>query len=58
MALPVTFKNGHYQTLLACRRGKGGFASDPVLGIVSGLGLHGVFHTILRYYVGVLAGTI
>jgi len=29
-----------------------------VLGIVSGLKLHGVFHTILRYYVGVLAGTI
>jgi APA family basic amino acid/polyamine antiporter len=58
MALPVTFKNGHYQTLLGLPPGKGGFASDPVLGIVSGLGLHGVFHTILRYYVGVLAGTI
>ncbi len=58
MALPVTFKNGHYQTLLGLPPGKGGYASDPVLGIVSGLKLHGLFHTILRYYVGVLAGTI
>ena len=37
---------------------KHGFASDPVLGIVSHLGIHGLFLTILRYYVGVLAGTI
>jgi APA family basic amino acid/polyamine antiporter len=58
MALPVEFKNGHYQTLLGLPPGKGGFASDPVLGIVSGLRLHGVFLTVLRYYVGVLAGTI
>ena len=58
MALPVTFKNGHYQTLLGLPPGKGGFASDPVLGIVSGLRLHGLFLTVLRYYVGVLAGTI
>jgi APA family basic amino acid/polyamine antiporter len=58
MALPVTLKNGHYQTLLGLPPGKGGYASDPVLGIVSGLKLHGMFHTLLRYYVGVLAGTI
>jgi APA family basic amino acid/polyamine antiporter len=58
MALPVTFKNGHYQTLLGLPPGEGGFASDPVLGIVSGLNLHGLFLTVLRYYVGVLAGTI
>jgi len=58
MALPVELKNGHYQTLLGLPPGKGGFASDPVLGIVSGLNLHGLFLTGLRYYVGVLAGTI
>ena len=58
MALPVEFKNGHYQTLLGLPPGKGGYASDPVLGIVSGLDLHGLFLTGLRYYVGVLAGTI
>jgi APA family basic amino acid/polyamine antiporter len=58
MALPVEFKHGHYQTLLGLPPGKGGFASDPVLGIVSGLKLHGAFLTVLRYYVGVLAGTI
>jgi APA family basic amino acid/polyamine antiporter len=58
MALPVEFKHGHYQTLLGLPPGKGGYASDPVLGIVSGLKLHGLFLTILRYYVGVLAGTI
>jgi APA family basic amino acid/polyamine antiporter len=58
MALPVTKVNGHYQTLLGLGPKKHGFASDPVLGVVSHLGIHGLFLTILRYYVGVLAGTI
>jgi APA family basic amino acid/polyamine antiporter len=58
MALPVTKVNGEYQTLLGLGPDKHGFASDPVLGVVSHLGIHGMFLTIMRYYVGVLAGTI
>jgi APA family basic amino acid/polyamine antiporter len=54
MALPVSKgKNGQYTTLLGSR-----FKGDPVLGIVSNLGLHGAFLQGLKYYVGVLAGTI
>jgi APA family basic amino acid/polyamine antiporter len=59
MALPVyQTKSGKYQTLLGLGPKKHGFASDPVLGVVSHLGIHGLFQTVLRYYVGVLAGTI
>jgi APA family basic amino acid/polyamine antiporter len=43
----------HYVTELGTR-----FENDPVLGIVSRLGLHGTVLTIARYYVGVLAATI
>jgi APA family basic amino acid/polyamine antiporter len=58
MALPVyQTKSGHYQTDLGLPPPHG-YASDPVLGIVKGLNLHGLFETILNYYVGVLAGTI
>jgi APA family basic amino acid/polyamine antiporter len=57
MALPVHGAHGHYSTLLGESPPRG-FANDPVLGIVQNLGLHGVFLTGLRYYVGVLAGTI
>ncbi len=59
-ALPVTAvpgHPGHYQTLLGVE-GHGGFQNDPVLGIVSRLGLHGTVLTIARYYVGLLAATI
>ncbi len=59
-ALPVTAVAGHpgqYQTLLGVE-GHGGFQNDPVLGIVSRLGLHGTVLTIARYYVGLLAATI
>jgi APA family basic amino acid/polyamine antiporter len=54
VALPVTQDAaGHYSTLLGTK-----YQNDPVLGIVSALGLgHGVT-TVLRYYVGVLAATI
>jgi APA family basic amino acid/polyamine antiporter len=54
VALPVTQNaHGHYSTLLGTK-----YQNDPVLGIVSALGLgHGVT-TVLRYYVGVLAATI
>src|SRR3954463_10312282 len=54
VALPVTQDaHGHYSTLLGTK-----YQNDPVLGIVSALGLsHGVT-MVLRYYVGVLAATI
>ena len=57
MALPVTHHGGSYQTLLG-ENPPEGYANDPVLGIVDNLGLHGAFLTGLRYYVGILAGTI
>ena len=59
-ALPVTAIPGHphhFQTLLGVE-GPGGFQNDPVLGIVSRLGLHGTVLTIAQYYVGLLAATI
>jgi len=59
-ALPVTAVAGHphqYQTLLGVE-GNGGFQNDPVLGIVSRLGLHGTVLTLAQYYVGLLAATI
>ncbi len=54
VALPVTQDiHGHYSTLLGTK-----YQNDPVLGIVSALGLgHGVT-VALRYYVGILAATI
>jgi basic amino acid/polyamine antiporter, APA family len=53
VALPVTHHGGHYSTLLGTK-----YSNDPVLGIVTALGLgHGVT-TALRYYVGILAATI
>jgi basic amino acid/polyamine antiporter, APA family len=53
-ALPVTQDAaGHYSTALGTT-----YASDPVLGIVSALHLHGTVATAARYYVGALAATI
>jgi basic amino acid/polyamine antiporter, APA family len=52
-ALPVVHHAGHYSTQLGTT-----FENDPVLGIVSRLGLHGAVLTIARDYVGVLAATI
>ncbi len=60
-ALPVTAvpgHPGHFQTLLGLGPEHGGFENDPVLGIVSRLGLHGTVLTLARYYVGLLAATI
>ncbi len=58
MALPVhRVPGGGYQTLLG-RNPPNGYANDPVLGIVNNIGLHGIALTGLRYYVGILAGTI
>src|ERR1700682_160609 len=52
-ALPVVQHAGHYSTALGTT-----FENDPVLGIVSRLGLHGTVLTLARDYVGVLAATI
>ncbi len=59
-ALPVEAVHGHpgtYRTLLGVE-GHGGFQNDPVLGIVSRLGLHGTVLHLAQYYVGLLAATI
>jgi APA family basic amino acid/polyamine antiporter len=56
-ALPVHKIDGKYQTLLGVSEAKGGFAGDPVLGIVKQLHL-GVFQHAAEIYVGLLAATI
>jgi APA family basic amino acid/polyamine antiporter len=54
VALPVTQDaHGHFSTLLGTK-----YQNDPVLGIVSALGLGDGITTALRYYVGILAATI
>src|SRR4051812_10824221 len=54
VALPVTQDaHGHYSTLLGTK-----YQNDPVLGIVSALGLGSGITTALRYYVGILAASI
>ena len=57
-ALPVELVNGEYQTLLGLPPEEGGFANDPVLGVVQNLGLAGGFAHALEIYVGILAATI
>jgi len=52
-ALPVVQHAGHYATELGTT-----YENDPVLGIVSRLGLHGAMLSAARDYVGVLAATI
>ena len=52
-ALPVVHHAGHYTTELGTT-----YENDPVLGIISRLGLHGTVLTIAKDYVGVLAATI
>jgi len=52
-ALPVVRHGTHYSTLLGTK-----FENDPVLGIVSKLGLHGGVLTFATDYVGILAATI
>jgi basic amino acid/polyamine antiporter, APA family len=53
-ALPVV--NG--ETLLGLPPEEGGFANDPVLGVVENMGITGVALDTLEIYVGVLAATI
>jgi APA family basic amino acid/polyamine antiporter len=57
-AMPVTKVGGEYQTTLGLGPEEGGFANDPVLGLVDNLGLHGALLSGLKVYVGLLAATI
>jgi APA family basic amino acid/polyamine antiporter len=52
-ALSETYSHAGYATALG-----GHFENDPVLGIITRLGLHGTVLTIAKDYVGVLAATI
>ena len=56
-ALPVRCVHGHCQTLLGLSEDRGGFASDPVHGIVKHLHL-GALQPAAVIYVGLLAATI
>src|SRR3954465_3408154 len=57
-ALPVTQDaDGNYTTLLGLSEEQGGFAGDPVLGVVKGLHL-GFLQGPAEVYVGLLAATI
>jgi APA family basic amino acid/polyamine antiporter len=57
-ALPVTRIDGELTTLLALPPEDGGYANDPILGVVQNLGLEGVLLDGAEIYVGVLAATI
>src|SRR5919206_3486986 len=57
-ALPVHRAGGGYETKLGLPPERGGFANDPVLGLVEHLGLHGVVLSAAKVYVGILAATI
>jgi APA family basic amino acid/polyamine antiporter len=58
-AMPVHLIGGHQQTLLGLSPSKGGFANDPVLGLVEHLGIHkGALLSTIKVYVGLLAATI
>src|SRR5205085_4288300 len=57
-ALPVRRIHGHFSTLLGLGPKQHGFATDPVLGVVEHLGIHGSVLSVLKVYVGLLAATI
>lgn len=57
-ALPVTTIDGQLTTLLALPPEDGGFANDPILGVVDNLGLGPTLLHVARVYVGLLAATI
>jgi APA family basic amino acid/polyamine antiporter len=57
-ALPVIGHGAGAYTLLGETPQHGGYQNDPVLGIISHLGLATGATHVLRYYVGVLAATI
>ena len=54
----VTKVGGEYETKLGLPPEQGGFANDPVLGLVKNLDLHGFALHSLEIYVGLLAATI
>ena len=56
-ALPVTQRDGEYQTLLGLSEEEGGYAGDPILGVVKQLDL-GALQSAGELYVGLLAATI
>src|SRR5215213_7290800 len=58
-ALPVQFnqKTGEYYTLLGLPEEEGGFAGDPILGVVKRMDL-GPLQGAIQVYVGLLAATI
>jgi basic amino acid/polyamine antiporter, APA family len=57
-ALPVTQNaNGEYQTLLGLTEEQGGYAGDPILGVVKQINL-GALQNVGEIYVGLLAATI
>jgi basic amino acid/polyamine antiporter, APA family len=56
-ALPVRCVGSHCQTLLGVSAEHGGYAGDPVLGVVRALGLGPLQHA-AEVYVGLLAATI
>jgi APA family basic amino acid/polyamine antiporter len=56
-ALPVTQRDGEYQSLLGLSEEEGGYAGDPILGVVKQLDL-GALQSAGELYVGLLAATI
>jgi APA family basic amino acid/polyamine antiporter len=57
-ALPVKEIDGQLTTLLALPPEDGGYANDPILGVVKNLGITGNLLRAAEIYVGVLAATI
>jgi basic amino acid/polyamine antiporter, APA family len=57
-ALPVKEIDGELTTLLALPPEEGGYANDPILGVVENLGLEGFSRDAAEIYVGLLAATI
>jgi APA family basic amino acid/polyamine antiporter len=57
-ALPVKLVDGEWTTLLALPPEEGGYANDPILGLVDNLGIEGWALRGMELYVGVLAATI
>jgi basic amino acid/polyamine antiporter, APA family len=57
-ALPVEEIDGELTTRLALPPEEGGYANDPILGVVENLGLEGLVLDFAEVYVGVLAATI
>jgi APA family basic amino acid/polyamine antiporter len=57
-AMPVELIDGELTTELALPPEQGGYANDPILGVVDNIGLEGRLLDGLQIYVGILAATI